>query len=184
MFKHLGALAIQIIKGAWALGGYIVECLLSGWEALRYRDARIPIEVLVANPTRRRRLERKLRAGLRQLQRVLGQPPSGEITILVQQVITTDRQLAGCCHLALRPDGTPSALWRLALQSNGRRLDTDDLLAVLVEQWIALMNEQSDPVVLVPVDIEPHVSITGRPSPSLRPDPFMPHGDGAYPHRA
>jgi hypothetical protein len=55
---------------------------------------------------------------------------------------------------------------------------------VLVEQWIAFMNQQSDPVVLVPVDIEPHGSITGRPSPSLRPDPFMPHGDGAYPHRA
>src|SRR5690348_4003605 len=123
MFTHLGALVIQIIKWAWALGGYIVECLLSGVEALRYRHGRIYIEILVANATRRRRLERKLRAGVRQLQRVLGQPP-GEVTILVQQVITTDRQLAGCCYLAHRPDGTPSALWRLALQVNGRRLDT------------------------------------------------------------
>lgn len=184
MFKHLGELAIQIIEWAWALGGYIVECLLSGWEILRYRDIRIRIEVLVANATRRRRLERKLRAGLRTLQRVLGQPSSGEITILVQQVITTDRQLAGCCHLAHRPDGTPSALWRLALQVNGRRLDSDDLLAVLAEQWIALRSQQSDSGVLIPVDLEPQAPVPSRPSPTLRPDPFMPHGDGAYSHRA
>ena len=56
MFKHLGALAIQIIKWVWALGGYIVECLLSGWEALRYRDGRIPIEVLVVTGKSLRRL--------------------------------------------------------------------------------------------------------------------------------
>jgi hypothetical protein len=55
---------------------------------------------------------------------------------------------------------------------------------VLAEQWIALTNQHSDPSVLVPVDLEPQVSITGRPSPTLRPDPLMPHGDGAYPHRA
>jgi hypothetical protein len=94
--KHLVTLAIQFIEWVWALGGHIVEALLSGWEALRYRDGRIPIEVLVANGTRRRRLERKLRAGLLQLQRALGERPSGEVAVLVQQVITTDRQLAGC----------------------------------------------------------------------------------------
>ena len=184
MFRHLGTLALQVIEWVWALGGYIVECLLSGWEALRYRDVRIPIEVLVANATRRRRLVRKLRAGLRLLQRALGEPPPGEITILVQQVITTDRQLAGCSHISHRPNGTPSVLWRLALQVNGRRLDTDDLLAVLAEQWIAFKNQQSDAGVLVPVDFEPQAAIPGRPSPTLRPDPFMPHGDSAYPHRA
>jgi len=96
MFKHLGKLALQAIECVWAFAGYIVECLLSGWEALHYRDGRIPIEVLMANVTRRRRFERKLRVGLRQLQRALGEPPSGEIAILLQQVITTDRQLAGC----------------------------------------------------------------------------------------
>jgi hypothetical protein len=184
MFKHLGALAIQIIKWACALGGYIVECLLSGWEALRYRDVRIRIEVLVGNATRRRRLERKLRAGLRQLERVLGQPPPGEITILVQHVITTDRQLAGCSHLAQRPDGVRSVLWRLAIQVNGRQLDTDDVLAVLAEQWIALTSQQSDPTVLIPVDLEPQGTIPGGRSPTLRPDPFMPHGNGANTHRA
>jgi hypothetical protein len=67
MFKYLGALAIQIIKRAWALGSYIVECLLSGWEARRYWDVRIRVEVLVEDATRRHQLERKLRAGLRQL---------------------------------------------------------------------------------------------------------------------
>jgi hypothetical protein len=115
---------------------------------------------------------------------VLGELPPGEIAILVQQVITTDRQLAGCCHLAQRPDGTPSTLWRLALQVNGKQLDTDELLAVLAEQWIALTSQQSDPSVLIPVDLESQVSIPGRPAPALRPDPFMPHGHGANRHRA
>ena len=184
MFKQLHTLAIQVIRRICALGGYILERLLCGWEALRYGDGRIPIEVLVANPTRRRRFERKLRVGLRQLQRALGELPPGEIAILVQQVITTDRQLAGCCHFTHGSRGTPSALWRLALQVNGRRLDTDDLLAVLAEQWIALTNQQSDPSVLVPVDFEPQAAIPGEPPPTLRPDPFMPHGDGAYPHHA
>jgi len=184
MFKHLSTLAVHIAEWIRAVGSYVVERLLNGWEALRYRDGRIPIEILVTNSTRRRRLERKLRFGLGQLQRALRERPSGEIAIVVQQVITTDRQLAGCCHLGHRPNGTPYALWRLGHQVNGRPLESDELLAVLALQWLALTSQQIAPSVLVPVDSEPQAANHSRPAPALRPDPFMPHGSGECPHHA
>jgi hypothetical protein len=184
MVKHLALRAVRITRWFLAVGRSVVEALRSSVEKLRYQDVRVPIEVLAASGTRRRTIEHELRAGLRQLQRILGDLPRPDIAIVVQHVILTDRQLAGCSQLGHRPNGTPYVLWRLALQVNGRPLGSDELLAVLAEQWIALANQQNGPSVLVPVDFEPQAASLSRPSPTLRPDPFMPHGDGANRHRA
>ena len=56
----------------------------------------IPVEILIADQTRRRALERELRAALGRLQRALGRSLPPEIAVIVQQVVWTDRQLAGC----------------------------------------------------------------------------------------
>jgi len=184
MSKHLLTLAMLITAWVLALGRYCVEALRHGWEVLRYRDSHVPMEVLLANGTRRREIERELRTGLRQLRRILGDLPLADIRIVVQQVITTDRQLGGCCQLGHRPDGTEYALCRLALQLNGRPLSSDDLLAVLAEQWIVLADQRNDSSVLVPIDIEAgEANLTRRP-PTLRPDPLTPYGDGVNAHRA
>lgn len=183
-FKYLCTVAVRVAASIGAAGWYCIEALRHGWQALRYRDSRIPVEVLVASGAGRWRIERELRTGLRQLQRILGELPLADVAIVVQQIITADRQLAGCCHLGHRLDGTHYALWRLALQVNGRRLSSDEILAVLAEQWIALSNQQNGSSVLVPIDVEPREAGTGRRSPTLRPDPLMPFPDGVNPHRA
>ena len=184
MSKHLRTSAVHITVWARALGRYGLEALRYGWEAVRYSDSRVRMEILVTNSTRRRKIERELRTGLRQLRRILGDLPVADIGIVVQQVISTDRQLAGCCQLGYRPDGTQYALCRLALRVNGRPLSSDELLAVLAEQWMVLANHRNDSSVLVPVDIEPgEANLTRRP-PRLRPDPLMPYGDGVNAHRA
>src|SRR3954470_20881467 len=90
----------------------------------RHLDGRrtIPVEVLVNNRAQRRTIERDLRSGLRRLRRALGsQFPLG-VTVLVQHVICTDRQLAGCYQLSHRPDGDSFALIRLALEKVSRQL--------------------------------------------------------------
>jgi len=93
---------------AWLMtaASHVTGTVRFGREALLYRGDQIPLEVLLTNGSRRRKIERELRAGLRQLQRVLGPPSLVEITIVVQQVITMDRQLAGCYQLGQRPDGS------------------------------------------------------------------------------
>ena len=181
MSKRLRTFAVHVIPWVLALGRHGADAVRRGWEALRYRYARVPMEILVADRARRRKIERELRTGLHQLQRILGERPLGDIAVVVQQVITTDRHLAGCCQIGKRPDGTPCALWRLALQVNGRPLSSDELLAVLAEQWIVLASQGSN--VLVPVDFEPREANPTRRSPALRPDPLMPYPDGANPHR-
>ncbi len=147
------------------------------WRAIRQWRRPIPVEVLIADRARRRALERELRRGLARLRRVLGAPLPAELAVVVQQVIRTDRQLAGCYQLGQRPDGSRFALVRLALQVNGRRLTTDELLAVLAEQCIGVVAQQS-PSVLVPVELEPGPAEPRRPTP-LRPDPLAAHSNGA-----
>jgi hypothetical protein len=143
------------------------------WRVIRRWRRPVPVEVLIADRARRHELERELRRGLARLQRALGTPLPAELAVVVQQVITTDRQLAGCYHLGQRPDGRRFALVRLALQVNGRRLTTDELLAVLAEQCIGVLT-QPGPSFLVPVELEPGPAEPRRPT-RLRPDPLAPH---------
>jgi hypothetical protein len=150
--------------------------------ARSYLDQRrpVPMEVLVKSRARRRAIERDLQAGLHRLHRALGtQFPTG-VAVLVQQVITTDRQLAGCYELARRPDGADLALIRLALQVDGRELAMDEMLSVLAEQCIGLAVHQAGAGgVLIPVELEPGRRHEGD---RLRPDPLRPiqaSSDGA-----
>ena len=123
-----------------------------------YLDQRrpVPMEVLVKKRTRRRSIERDLQSGLSRLRRTLGtQFPTG-VAILVQQVITTDRQLAGCYQLARRRDGGDLTLIRLALQVDGRDLAMDEMLSVLAEQCIGLAVHQAGVGgVLIPIELDP-----------------------------
>ena len=165
-------------RGRW-LAAVRTRCLpLLGrtWRAIRRWRRPVPVEILIADRAKRRRLERELRRGLRRLQRALGAPLPADLAIVVQQVIATERQLAGCYHLGQRPDGTRFALVRLALQVNGRRLSTDELLAALAEQCIGLATQGSSSV-LVPIDFERGSSAVRRPS-TLRPDPLASHPNG------
>ena len=165
--------------GRW-LGAARTRCAGAArraWRAIRRWRRPVPVEVLIADGARRRQLERELRRGLARLRRVLGVPLPAELAVVVQQVIRTDRQLAGCYHLGQRPDGRRFALVRLALQVNGRRLTTDELLAVLAEQCIGVLTQHS-PSVLVPVELEPGPAESRPPTP-LRPDPLAPHPGGA-----
>jgi hypothetical protein len=136
------------------------------------------VEVLVADRTRRRIAERELRRGLHRLQRALGAPLPVELAIVVQQVIVTDRQLAGCYQVGQRPNGSRFALMRLALQVNGRRLTTDELLAALAEQYIGLATQECTST-LVPIDFEPGPPAESRRLAALRPDPLAPHANRA-----
>lgn len=142
----------------------------------------VPVEVLIAERGRRRALEHDLRAALARLQRMVGSPHLMEVAVVAQHVIRTDRELAGCYQTAWRQDGVRFALLRLALQVNGRELRTDELLAVLAEQYIALTLEQSAGTsLLVPVELEtPEIRPTGRIT-AFRPSPLTPSGSAASP---
>src|SRR5579859_678865 len=113
MCRRLATLTSRVMESVQMLGCYVVEILRSGWQALRYQDDQVPIEVLVASGLRRRRIERELRVSLRQLQHILGPPPLGDIAIVVQEIIAMERQLAGCYQLRQRPDGSQSVLLRV-----------------------------------------------------------------------
>lgn len=151
------------------------RALRLGRLALGHRRRPVPVEVLIADRPRRRALERELRSALGQLQRALSAPLPSELAVVAQQVIATDRQLAGCYQLGQRPDGCRFALVRLALQVNGRRLSTDELLAALAEQCIGLaMHEAGGPSMLMPIDLEPTQPAEVGRLMALRPDPLTP----------
>ena len=159
-------------RSRWAAG------LRRAWQAIwRWRRA-VPVEVLVVDRTRRRMLEQELRRGLRRLQRALGAPLPAGLAIVVQQIVATDRQLAGCYQVGQRSDGSRFALVRLALQVNGRWLTTDELLATLAEQYIGLASRDSVSA-LVPIEFEPGPPAESRRLTTLRPDPLAPHPNGA-----
>jgi len=107
------------------------------------------------------------------------------LSVLVQQVIHTDRQLAGCYVLGQRADGSRFALVRLALQVDGHRLSTDELLAVLAEQLVGLATQQSSSV-LVPIDLVPAPAPASRTARVLPPYPLAPNTNGTIrgPHAA
>jgi len=183
MSKHFRTYADCISAWLMTAASHVTGAVRFGREALHDRGDQIPLEVLLTNGSRRRKIERELRAGLRQLQHVLGPPSLVEIAIVVQQVITMDGQLAGCYQVRQRPDGSQSALLRVALEVNHRRLSSDDLLAVVAEQWIAIANLQDGPSLLVPIEYESRQTNPEKLAPSLRPDPLMPYRDGIHPHR-
>jgi len=66
---------------------------------------------------------------------------------------------------------------------NHRRLSSDDLLAVVAEQWIAITNLQCAPSLLVPIEYESGQTHPEKLASSLRLDPLMPYRDGVHPHR-
>ncbi len=183
MSIHLRTFAHSIAAWVTTAASHVIDTVRFGWEAIRYRHNQVPLEVLLTNGSRRRKIERELRTGLRQLQRVLSPPSLVEIAVVVQHVITMDRQFAGCYQLGQRPDGSQFALLRVALEVNHRRLSSDELLAVVAEQWIAITNLQCAPSLLVPIDFESRQTHPEKLASSLRLDPLMPYRDGVHPHR-
>ena len=181
-------------RGAGVLRRAAVALLARLVRLLPVRRRPVPVEVCIAERARRRVLERELRGALRRLQRALGASLPPGLAVVVQQVIVTDRQLAGCCQVGRRRDGTAFALVRLALQANGRRHSTDELLAALAEQVIGLALQDGGASVLVPVELEPEGLRAGPPpatsrapdrltdarrATTMRPDPLAPRGAGA-----
>jgi len=183
MSKHFRTYTGCISAWLMTAASYVTGAARFGREALHDRGDQIPLEVLLTNGSRRRKIGRELRAGLCQLQRALGPPSLIEIAVVVQQVITMDRQLAGCYQLRQRPDGSQSALLRVALEVNRTRLSSDELLAVVAEQWIAITNLQDGPSLLVQIEYESGQTHPEKLAPSLRMDPLMPYRDGVHPHR-
>jgi hypothetical protein len=148
-------------------------CVL--WQALRRRSHRVPVEVLLVDPTHRRVMKRRLRAALSRLQRAIGKSLPSDTAVIVQRIVVTDRQLAGCYHLGQRSDGTRFALIRLGLEIDGRHLGMDEIISVLAEQYIALTMQQGTPSLLVPIDLYPTQTKSARDPTLLRPDPLAPH---------
>ena len=180
MPRHHRNRFIQRIPRLRAVRAQVLKIACRLWQALRRWRRSVPVEVLIADHARRRALERELRTGLCRLQRALGAQLLDDLAVVVQQVIQTDRQLAGCCQVGQRPAGRRFALIRLALQVNGRRLATDELLAVLAEQCIGLaMREGAGPSVLVPVELEPVGPTEVGHLRALRPDPLAPRPNGS-----
>ena len=161
--------------GLWLLAFRLLSTLRSAVRAYRERLRAVPVEVLVKHRAQRRTIERDLQSGLRRLRRALGEQfPSG-VTVVVQQVICAERQLAGCYQLAHCPEGSGFALIRLALQVDERQLSTDEILSVLAEQCIGLAVHQSGGAgVLVPIELGPARRTDGRHLDALRPDPLLP----------
>lgn len=153
------------------------NAVLQSWHTLRRSRRRPPVAVLIADRAQRRSVEREIWRGLRRLQPVLSAPLPTELAVVVQQVVLTDRQLAGCSLIGQYPDGSRFALVRLALQVNGQRLTMDELLAVLAEQYIGVLTQQNSSV-LVPVELEPGQVESRRPT-LLRSDPLAAHPNGA-----
>ncbi len=137
---------------------------------------RIPIEVVLADQVRRRALKREVARTVRSLQRILGELLPGDVVVVVQQAIPAEQELAGCCQLAQRPDQRRFALIRLALQVDGRRLSTDEVLATLAEQCVGLAMKEAPGVEhRVPVRLQP-----GERRTSFPPDPLRPLRDVSH----
>ena len=163
------------VRRVRAAGGRLLGVVRRGWQAVRRWRRPIPIEILVADRARHRRLQRDLRIGLRRLERALGGAFPADVAVVVQQVICTDRQLAGCYQLGHRPGGDGFALIRLALQVDGRRLDIDELLAALAEQCIGLaLHGSGGTGLLVPIELQPARPAGDARGGPLPPDPLTP----------
>lgn len=179
MLENLRSPLTRIAARLRFLHGWLAVTILRCRHVLHRLRHPIPVEVLIVDRVKRRGLEAELRRGLCRLGRAVGTPLPAHAVVAVHQILKTDRHLAGCYQVWQRPDGVRCALFRLALQVNGRPLGPDELLATLAEQWIGLALEQSGaPSVLVPLELAPaEVPEISRLS-ALRPDPFAPHPNG------
>jgi hypothetical protein len=140
-------------------------------------EYRVPIEVLITGFWCRHSIRVRVRRVTRKLERILSSPLPLDVAVIVQQAIMTERQLPGCYQISQRPDGSQFALIRLALEVDGRRLTTDELLAVLAEQYITLTMRQNGPSLLVPIDlVSPRPDDARRPA-VFRSDPLRPRRD-------
>ena len=113
------------------------------WAA--HQSASVPtVQVVVSDHRRARELEQALQRALVRLRRALGHRFWGDdrrLVVVVQHAIGGDRPLAGCTLAGIRRDGSQLILVRLALQARGRDLSTDEVLAALVEQCVALTTQ-------------------------------------------
>lgn len=167
------ALVAQCAQWLHLAGVRIAVAVCRAREAVRkgqFRGRRVPVEVLLTDPKQRRMLERELHDALRRLERVVGVPLPSGLAVVVQQVINTDRQLAGCTHVGTRSDGTPWTLVRLAIWTSGQRASTDEVLAVLVEQCVALLTHRSSAFSVVPLEAPAHPALPALSgSPAVQP---------------
>jgi hypothetical protein len=179
MFENNRGLFAQVSGWPHTIHIWLADTARCGRRVIYRLCHPVPVEVLIADRVKRRTLERELRRTLRRLSRAMGAPHPTHAAVLVQQVIKTDRQLAGGYQLWQRPDGSRCALFRLALEVNGRHLCLDELLAALAEGWIGLAIDQSGaPSVLVPVEFDQFQPPEIRRLAALRPDPLAPNPNG------
>jgi hypothetical protein len=151
------------------------------------RRRAVAVVVLTTDRARRRVLERDLRVTLARLRHAFGGRSVSryEAIVLAQHAIESDRPLAGCCQIIRWSDGSHLALLRLALQVGEWRLETDTILAVLVEQYVGLVAQAPGATsVLVPVEL-PSVRPGAAAHPAaLRPDPLAPPQPASLQERA
>lgn len=143
------------------------DSLRHRWRSVRCANRQYSISVLLDDPVQCRRLEHSLQAALRRLPAIPRTEYDGEIIILVQHAITTNRQVCGCTHRVRRSDGTTLWLLQLALTERGRALSVDEVLATLADRWIMLVRDAGN----VPAS-PPTASFPAEPVPLL-------HGGGA-----
>ena len=118
-----------------AAGGAVIgRAVCRVWRRLLPRTQPVSVIVVIADQRRGRHLQRRLSVGVRQLQHMFGQPP---LTIVVQERLDGG-QRAGCHMVHQRPDGTPATVIRLALTLGEHRLTVDEVLAALVDEYVAL----------------------------------------------
>ncbi len=114
----------------------------------------IAVAVLTAQRHRRRTMQREIKSAARQLERTSPLRSPVEVSVIVQQYLGSERPLAGCYQVRQRSDGSCRLLFRLAMTVDGRYLDSDSILAVFAEEWIALAAHQAEgPVISVPIDL-------------------------------
>ena len=143
------------------------------WLARLIHHHHVPIEVVIADDTRRRALKRELAGGVHRLQRIFGAALPTDVVVVAQQLIAKDRQPAGCFQVGMRQDGSRYAVIRLALQANGKRLSIDEVLAALTEQCIGILAQDARSVV-VPIEFDADGG-AGLPT-ELPGDPLAPAG--------
>ncbi|GEM_PF-6023660 len=126
-----GLPAIKRLAAIRAAGVRLVRGI---WRRWRHQQAMVCVTVVIASRRRRWRVRRHLRAGARQLQCAFGELP---LIVVAQERLDGGRRSR--CHTSyLRADGTPAAVIRLALTLDQQRLTIDELLAALVDEYVAL----------------------------------------------
>ena len=118
------------------------------------RRTGVPIEVVITDDARRRALTRDIARMLRRLQKIFGASLPADVVVIVTHVIPRRRQPAGCFQVGMRQNGDRYAVIRLALQTNGHRLSTDEVLSTLTEQCLGILAEDAKSVV-VPTEYRP-----------------------------